>query len=87
MSSGPDLFGMFMEAARLAASASNHRNKQIALSLVPDGVLVVGAYPGWKAGEIITWQTLAESPEKLGRRIREVDRFLTEKWRDEGMPK
>lgn len=74
-------------AAQLAADLSTYRDKAIALTLTPDGIEVVGTYPGWRYVEIVQWQQLEAQPSILSSMIRTMDRELMERWRDDGQPK
>jgi hypothetical protein len=81
------MIARLMAAARLAKDLSSFRDKQISLSLKPDGIEIVGTYPGWRYAELIDWRLLDQANiDPLTREICRINAKLFEHWRDDGMP-
>lgn len=81
------MMGMLSEAARLTVALSAYRDKQLWLTVDPDGIIVHGRYPGWKYDRMVSWKDLTRAPTTLEIVIRDINHALTERWRDAGAPK
>ena len=77
---------LLAEAGKLARDYSLYRDLSMSLEIKPDGIEIVGLYPGWRYVELIRWEMLATDHTQLESEMRRMHAQLTERWRDDGMP-